>query len=59
MSAKGVFAMFDLEPLARIALQIAGLFFGYIIGSKMFNCIGGVIGALVLFWLLPKVLLIT
>lgn len=51
--------MFDLEPLARIVLQIAGLFFGYVIGSKMFNCVGGVVGAILLWWLLPKLLLIT
>lgn len=51
--------MFDLEPVARIVLQIAGLFFGFVIGNKMFNCLGGVIGALLLCWLLPKVLLIT
>lgn len=59
MNAKGIFAMFDLEPLASIVLQIAGLFFGYVIGSKMFNCVGGVIGAILLWWLLPKLLLIT
>lgn len=54
-----MFNLFDLEPLARIVLQVAALYFGYIIGRKIFdNYLGGVIGAIVVCWLLPKILLV-